>query len=181
MNFKTFLTESNYQVVIITMCATDNYKKSFEDDILSCVIGSKDKLSKINGNFSLRSEVSEDTPYVLMENGTMKQLHAIKVIENFNKSLDVGNSIADKVNDFKVFELEKHFKIFASENAAEVYFNKNRDELIERFTKAARRPPMNVIFVQLNTKDGPTFNIIGTMKIAKEEKPIQIETDKAKI
>lgn len=169
MNFKEFLVESKLKCCLMALVPSSDYNHSFDDDILNSLIGNKKRLSNIDGNFALKAEQSNDVPYILMVNDKFKPLHSINVIESFNKSLDANNSTDAEKNDFKVSELEKKFKVFSSKQSAEIYFNKHRNELIEAFEKTSRKELSRVVFIELNGKEAKTFNVVGQLKIDKDE------------
>lgn len=169
MTFKEFLVESKLKCCLMALVPSSDYNHSFDDDILNSLIGNKKRLSNIDGNFTLKAEQSNDVPYILMVNDKFKPLHNINVIESFNKSLDANNSTDAEKNDFKVSELEKKFKVFSSKQSAEIYFNKHRNELIEAFEKTSRKELSRVVFIELNGKEAKTFNVVGQLKIEKDE------------
>lgn len=169
MTFKQFLLESKLKAYFIAICANNEYKKSFNDDIIMSLIGNKDRLSNINGNYMLKSIESDSVPYIVIDSkNKLKPIHHTNILEKFNTSLDTNNSLDDKANDFRISQLEKHIKIFGSVDSAIIYFNKNRKEILQKFKKTSRKYAHYVIIVGINYADS-TFEIADTLNVAPEE------------
>lgn len=169
MTFKRFLLESTLKAYFIAVCADNNYKKSFNDDMIMSLIGNKDRLSSINGNYMLKSIESDSVPYIVIdEKNKLKPIHHTNVLEKFNISLDTDNSLDDKVNDFRISQLDKHFKIFGSVDAAIVYFNKNRKEILQKFKKTSRKFAHYILIIGINSNKR-TFEIAKILNVAPEE------------